>query len=394
MSKDTRVYCCQGPHELPATAEGLLSGSRFVFKDLFDVAGYVTGAGNPKWLQTHEAATATSALITTLLSQGAACAGRVQTDELAYSLNGQNRHYGTPINPAAPACIPGGSSSGSAVAVANGDCDFSLGTDTGGSVRVPASYCGLFGLRPTLGALDLSCCFELAKSFDTAGIFTRDLALMRQIWRALITDEPGETSGKVLYLDAQCKAVMSPARYQRLQHWCRDAGLVLQEGCWLTDAGWELEILSAVFRMIQGFEIIQRHGTWLRRYGGSLDAAIRARVDWAQTITPAQYQEAQAQRSDFRQQLMTHLSQGPLLWAVPTTPAGPPSLTMPDHSLAVYRTQLMGLTSIAGLSGLPQLHLPMAALPEGPCGISLLGSPHQENQLFATGEHMTQGEQV
>lgn len=118
MEIDQRIYCTQGPDYLPALKQGSLNGLSFVFKDLFDVEGYVTGAGNPKWLETHSKAESTSPLIISLLNAGAECKGRVQTDELAYSLNGINVHYGTPVNPLAPDCLPGGSSSGSAVAVA------------------------------------------------------------------------------------------------------------------------------------------------------------------------------------------------------------------------------------------------------------------------------------
>lgn len=392
MSRDARVYCQQGPQFLPATAQGVLSGTHFVFKDLFDVAGFVTGAGNPTWLTTHEKATDTSPLISALLEAGAECSGRVQTDELAYSLNGQNVHYGTPVNPAAADCIPGGSSSGSAVAVANGDCEFSIGTDTGGSVRVPASYCGLYGLRPTLGSLDLSHAFELAKSFDTAGIFTRDLGLMRQVWSILSGRDKSGVECKTLYLDGQCKAIMSEPRLVRLQQWCEQNGFTLLEGDFLADLGWSLTELSLLFRTIQGFDIIREHDVWLSEHVNSIDPAIGERVAWARTITREQYHHAREEQTGLMQKLVCHLQQNQCLWAIPTTPSGPPSLTMPADELAVYRSQLMGLTSIAGLSGLPQLHLPMNELLEGPCGVSLMGQPDQEEDLLATGDKLSQGE--
>lgn len=392
MSRDARVYCQQGPQSLPATGQGALSGTGFVFKDLFDVAGFVTGAGNPTWLATHETASHTSPLISALLNAGADCRGRVQTDELAYSLNGQNIHYGTPVNPVAPDCIPGGSSSGSAVAVANGDCEFSIGTDTGGSVRVPASYCGLYGLRPTLGSLDLSHAFELAGSFDTAGIFTRDPELMRQVWSVLSgRDNPG-TQYNTLYLDGQCKAIMSQHRFIRLQQWCENSGTTLVEGDFLGDLGWNLTELSLLFRTIQGFDIIKQHDEWLAEHVDSMDPAIGERVAWARTITREQYHHAKAEQTELTHKLVNHLQTHQYLWLIPTTPSGPPSLTMPADELAVYRSQLMGLTSIAGLSGLPQLHLPMNELSEGPCGMSLMGLPHHEEDLLATGDKLSQGE--
>ena len=136
---------------LPPTGEGPLAGLRFAVKDLIDVAGHRTGCGNPTWLATHPPATVHAVCVEQLLAAGAHCAGKTVTDEVAFSLLGQNHFYGTPLNPAAPDRVPGGSSSGSASAVACGLVDFALGTDTGGSVRVPASNCGVWGWRPTHG---------------------------------------------------------------------------------------------------------------------------------------------------------------------------------------------------------------------------------------------------
>jgi len=386
MIKDTEVYCTQGPDSIVPTSSGALSGYSFVFKDLFDVKGYQTGAGNPKWLESHPPATATSSLILTFLNHGAECVGRVQTDELAYSLNGQNIHYGTPINPVAPACIPGGSSSGSAVAVARGEADFAIGTDTGGSIRVPASYCGLFGLRPTLGKFDLSNCFELSKSFDTAGILTRDLDLLNKIYKALVPENEAIQNVNAFYLDNSFLPYFSDQRLARLQTCFEKAGVKLIQGDFLAQGQWNLTELSELFRTIQGFEIIEKHGEWLAEYGDSLDPAILARVKWSSGISRDQYVEAQKQQENFQQQLTTQLHVNEVLWVIPTTPSGPPELTMEGDVLAAYRSNLMGLTSIAGLSGFPQLHLPMNGLSEGPCGVSVMGLPNQECQLLTAGQ--------
>lgn len=391
MDKDTQVYCTQGPSSLEPLSTGSLSGLRFVFKDLFNVEGYKTGAGNPKWLETHDKATATSPVIIQLLKQGASCAGRVQTDELAYSLNGQNIHYGTPINPVAPDCIPGGSSSGSAVAVARGDVDFAIGTDTGGSVRVPASYCGLYGLRPTLGLFDLSECFELSASFDTAGIFSQSLERLEQVYQALLPNPQRAEKVQQLYLDNRFLSYFSQARLSQLEKSCQEAGIELLFGDFLESGQWKLDQLSELFRTIQGYEIIQKHSDWLSEYGDSLAPPILDRVNWSRMITSAQYADAQAKQVLFKQQLSEHLQQNSFLWVIPTTPSGPPELTMDGEELAIYRSNLMGLTSIAGLSGFPQLHLPIHDLQEGPCGFSLMGQANQEQLLFVTGK-MLQGD--
>ncbi|MGB5445814.1 MAG: amidase family protein, partial [Psychromonas sp.] len=380
------------PHSLAPLAQGELSDKSFVFKDLFDVAGYVTGAGNPKWLASHAPAQSTSPLILTLLNHGATCLGRVQSDELAYSLNGQNIHYGTPVNPAAPDCIPGGSSSGSAIAVARGDADFSIGTDTGGSVRVPASYNGLFGLRPTLGKLDLRHCFELSGSFDTAGIISRDLDLLQRVYEVLTAGALQAKAGRTFYLDNSLAGYLSKERLARFELWCKDANCELLKGDFLAQNKWQLAALSLLFRTIQGFEIIENHNDWLEQYGGSLDPAIFQRVLWARNISREQYADAQAQQADFRRQLTQHFAEIQALWLIPTTPSGPPALTMHGDELAEYRSNLMGLTSIAGLCGFPQLHLPMHGLSEGPCGISLMGLADQDAQLFTAAQQLYQGE--
>jgi len=392
ITKDSSVYCAQGPAHLSATTSGKLDQLTFVFKDLFDVQGYITGAGNPAWLSSHPQALQTSPIINTLLANGAECVGRVQTDELAYSLNGQNIHYGTPINPIAPDCLPGGSSSGSAVAVANDQADFSIGTDTGGSVRVPASYCGLFGLRPTLGKFSLDNAFQLSKSFDTAGIFSKDLGLLNTVFNVLNDQQQQGKSAPSLYLDNTLAKQLSDARLAGLENWCKQASINLLRCDILAQTEQTLEALSLLFRTIQGYEIIEEHNPWLTEYGDSLDPSIMLRVEWARSISKTQYLTAKQQQASFTEQLQQQFKQIDGLWVLPTTPSGAPSLTLMGEALAEYRSQLMGLTSIAGLAGFPQLHLPMQGLAEGPCGFSLMGIANTEADIFATAHNLLKGD--
>ncbi len=382
FSKDTSVYCTQGPLELAPAGLGALTGYSFVFKDLFDVKGFKTGAGNPAWLKSHPEAGATSPVIETLLSSGAECVGRVQTDELAYSLNGQNVHYGTPVNPLAPESIPGGSSSGSAVAVARKDADFSIGTDTGGSIRVPSSYCGLFGIRPTWGRLALEHCFELAKSFDTAGIMARSLPVLENVFQQLAPDAVSSDAGSEIKLDKAFLTYLGTERKQRLDQAFNQAGLSYTMTNVFERSKWELSRLSELFRTIQGYEIIQKHGSWLTEFGHTLDAAIAARVDWARTITEQQYEQALVEQQVFKHFIQSEWLADQSVVILPTTPGAPPRLDIEPEPLAQYRSELMGLTAIAGLCGLPQLHIPMANLADGPAGISLLGNAGSEQQLF------------
>jgi amidase len=205
---------------LPPTGEGPLAGLRFAVKDLIDVAGHRTGCGNPTWLETHPPATVSSVCVEQLLAAGANCEGKTVTDELAFSLMGENHFYGTPLNPAAPERVPGGSSSGSASAVACGLVDFAIGTDTGGSVRVPASNCGIWGWRPTHGGVSVAGVMPLAPTFDTVGILARNAEILQRAAGVLLGGrQTADTDPATIHLvfeafdlaDADVRAALQPA---------------------------------------------------------------------------------------------------------------------------------------------------------------------------------------
>ena len=189
--------------DIAGADEGPLSGLRFAAKDIFDVAGSVTGCGNPDWARSHGPADAHSAAVQALLDAGAHLVGKTITDEFAYSLNGINHHYGAPTNSNAPGRITGGSSSGSASAVAGGAVETALGSDTGGSVRIPASYCGLYGIRPTHGRISLEGVMPLAPSLDTVGWFARDAELLRRVGEVLFSDSLASAPAVVRLLIAE-----------------------------------------------------------------------------------------------------------------------------------------------------------------------------------------------
>lgn len=176
---------CLVPHNITepirGSGSGPLAGKTLIIKDLYDVAGRKTGNGNPDFYAATEPATQTAGTVQKLLDAGADLVGIAICDEFFYSLTGANAHYGTPQNRRAPGRLPGGSSSGSAAAMAAELCDIALGSDTGGSVRIPASFCGLYGLRPTHGRVDLTGGRAMAPSYDTAGWFTNDAGLFRTV---------------------------------------------------------------------------------------------------------------------------------------------------------------------------------------------------------------------
>ena len=197
--EDTVGAFVPGPRaERAPLGTGRLSGLSFAVKDLFDLAGAMTTFGNPDWASTHTPAIATAPVVLALLQAGAYLAGKTKTQELAYGLTGENVWHGTPTNPAAPDRFPGGSSCGSAAAVAGSLVDFALGSDTGGSVRIPASYCGLFGIRPTQGAISLAGACALAPSFDTCGWFARSAALLSGVGEVLLAGPRRGAEGPLL----------------------------------------------------------------------------------------------------------------------------------------------------------------------------------------------------
>src|SRR5206468_1051711 len=173
------------PHDLASpltgSGKGPLAGLTAAVKDMYAIAGERTGGGNPDWLARQQPAASHAASITKILDAGATIIGKTICDEFFFSVAGVNAHYGTPPNPRAPGRIPGGSSSGSAAATAAGTCDFALGSDTGGSVRIPASLCGLYGIRTTHGRIDTKGVMDMAPSFDTVGWLAATAGVFRKV---------------------------------------------------------------------------------------------------------------------------------------------------------------------------------------------------------------------
>src|SRR5215471_16168140 len=171
-----------GPQiRIEGRSNGPLAGLTFAAKDLFDVAGQPTGGGNHDWARWHPVPVKHAWAVQRLLDSGATLIGKTITDEVSLGILGENAFDGTPLNPRAPHRVPGGSSSGSASAVASGICDTALGTDTGGSVRVPASFCGLYGIRPTHGRLPVTGMMPQAPSSDTTGWLARDVGTFAKV---------------------------------------------------------------------------------------------------------------------------------------------------------------------------------------------------------------------
>ncbi len=357
---------------VPHAANGPLAGYTFAVKDLFDVAGYPTGGGNPHVLAMSGIKQQTAPTVQRLLDAGARMIGKTHTNEMAFSMSGKNAHYGTPRNGAAPDRIPGGSSSGSASAVSNGLCDFALGTDTGGSVRTPASYCGLFGLRPSHGRISLANTQALCASMDTAGFFTRDAQLFGRVAECLLDEDPEPLpinpqllTHDALYcrLPAASRDALTPA-LERIERIAGPMHELAGELPSLEQAYW-------AFRYIQGREAWEAQGELIERHGLALGPDVAARFAWSKAVTDAQYAEACAFRETFAARWDALL--GDRVLVMPTVPDIAPLLSAKDEDIETTRQLSHHLLAIAVLCRMPQLSMPLANKDGAPLGLALLG---------------------
>jgi amidase len=376
---------------LPATGEGSLNGLRFAVKDLVDVAGHRTGCGNPTWRETHPAAAVSAVCVEQLLEAGARCEGKTVTDELAFSLLGENHFYGTPLNPAAPNRVPGGSSSGSASAVACGLVDFALGTDTGGSVRVPASNCGIWGWRPTHGRISVASVMPLAPSFDTVGVLARSSDVLQRAGEALLasTFDSSVGTGTVHLVieawalaDAEVREALRPATecvksafHGRLQE------TSLAELCGASQAA-DLSGWLDAYRVIMGAEIGSSLGGWIATAKPALGPATAAGFAFVDTVDRTRLNEAIGRRERFFEGLRENMRPGDLL-CLPTAPMIAPlkGSKSYDRSSDYYRRTL-SLTSIAGVGRLPQVSMPLGSVDGVPIGLSILGAQGADLHLL------------
>ena len=375
------AFCRHTHVAVKGSGSGPLAGLTFGAKDIYDIAGHKTGFGSPDWLATQEPAAKTAPVVAALLAAGADMVGKTQTDELTYSLNGENTHYGTPVNVNAPGRIPGGSSSGSAAATAGKLVDFALGSDTGGSVRAPASFCGIYGIRPTHGRVSLEGACALAKSFDTAGWFARDAVLLERIGQVLLGNESPVQAGAGL-LAEDAFALLGTAAAAALLPAVEKIKTVLGPLQPATVSAEGLPQWFQAFRTLQGAEIHQQLGAWVSRVQPKLGPGVRERMQWTATITAADVAGAQAVRDAARRR-MDELLQHNAVLVLPTVPEIAPLLNTPPAQLDDFRARAMSLLCIAGHAGLPQVTLPLATLQGCPLGISLVAARGNDALLLS-----------
>ncbi|MET0933549.1 MAG: AtzH-like domain-containing protein [Mycetocola sp.] len=372
---DTAVWRVVGAPLLPATASGPLSGDTVAVKDLFAVAGYAIGGGVRAYLPTADTQTQHSAAVAGLLEAGASITGIAQTDQFAYSVAGQNRDYGTPGNTTAPDRIPGGSTSGPAVAVARGEVSIGLGTDTAGSIRVPASYQGLWGIRTSLGLVSTRGLLPLAPSFDTVGWITRDGETLARVSASQLPASIHDAAGTRL--------VVIPALLQLASPAMRDAAERATEllGVDTLAASIDVESWFSAFRTVQAFEAWSEHGDWITAHPDALGPEIGARFAAASSVSQQDFAGARVVVQQARTTLNTLLAGRTLV--LPTTADLPPLLNADAATIDDDRARTLRLTSLASLAGLPAVTAPVLNVDGLPSGLSFVGQVRTDKSLIA-----------
>jgi amidase len=369
-------------HEGPPVAHaaaGPLAGLGFAVKDLIDVAGFVTRGGNPDWAAGRAPALAHAESVARCLDAGARFVAKTHTDELSRGILGETSQDGAPRNPAAPGRLPGGSSSGSAVAVAAGLADFALGTDTGGSVRAPASFCGVFGIRPTQGRVGFRGALHQAPEFDTLGWLARAGGTLARVGAVLLQGAPAPEPERIVWAEdiaALCdEAVRAPlrafaeARFGRLESGLFGGGLALGR-------------FAAAQAPLQSAAAWASFAAWIEAANPRFTFEVAASFCAGRDMPPERLAAAAKERAALRAAMPALFEQGRRVLAFPAMPFGPPPLGLTRAEAWAIRGRILAITAIAGLLGAPVVVIPGAHVGGLPVGLALMGAPGTDEALL------------
>lgn len=404
-----RLKLLPPPQPPPPKAPHPLTGLSFAISDVFDVNGFVTGFGNPDWSRTHEPASQTSTVVTTLVEGGATCTGRTVVDDMAFGISGEQIHFDTPTNPAAPARMPGGSSSGAAVAVTANFVDFSLGTDAVGGVRVPAAYCGVLGFRPSHGTVSHTGIIPVSASLDTVGWFARDPSILRHVGHVLlqvpfaalrnprnvvIADDcfqllksPGDRVSQ-----AVTKAVEKLFGRQILRHENLEAYLNSKVPSLKLFADKKFNgerkssstnLLAYAMHMLRRHEFKQNHLEWIDDAKPNLDPVISSQMQGALEITDTIIDSCHAIRNEMRSALNDLLKDDGIL-VIPTVAEPPPKTGAKEIQSEDYQIRSCSFSSIASMSGGCQVCVPVGFHDKCPISVSFVARQGGDRFLLDT----------
>lgn len=369
-------------YTLEPTGTGPLNGLSFCVKDVFDLEGRVAGAGCPPYATGRPPARQCSSSVAQLLKAGATLRGVSVTEEMMFGVLGQMAGGAPPPNPRAPDRLPGGSSSGSASAVAAGTSDFALGTDTGGSVRVPASFCGVFGVRPGLGRTAMDGVVPLAPRFDTVGWFARTPEIMAAVGEALLDPRESETlEPRFAWLPPELLASLPGTLVAQVQAATSTLADCLGVSIRNDPIGTGPEVWGSTYKVLQSLETWRVHGSWFRQRSVSVGTVARARFEAAARVSERDGAAAESVRVQIAQMMLPRLENSALLVG-PTTPAPAPLRQASTAALERQRKAILNRTALTGLLGLTEISMPALGVPDAPVGLSLISPGGNELGLL------------
>tara|TARA_B110000090_G_scaffold118526_2_gene131943 strand:+ start:1768 stop:2904 length:1137 start_codon:yes stop_codon:yes gene_type:complete len=358
---------------------GNLKNLKFVLKDMCDVKNIKTSCGNPDFYKACEPAKKHAEFLSNILSEGAILEGITICDEFFYSVIGENSHYGTPKNLNAPNCVPGGSSSGSAAALTTDLFDFSIGSDTGGSVRVPASFCGLLGIRPTHGRINANGVYPMAPSFDTIGWFSNNIKTFQKIGEVLLDKNENEniTFNQFVIAEDLLELVDTDIKNQ-FNSYYKELHPNIKH---IRLSKFSKSEIADNFRILQAGEIKEHVIPWIEKNKPKISLEINSRIEMASKISPLEIDAAKTFRQEIISEINNSLPEGDIA-IFPTTPFSAPKCGQSDQDLGSDRKKIMEMTSIAGMTSRPQISIPKFKGKTGPVGISILGWQYSDEILL------------
>ncbi len=365
-----------------AAKDGPLADTTFAVKDMFDVAGITTGGGNPDWLATHEPAQDTAPAVQMCLAAGAHLTGITIADELAFGSFGENFYYGTPINPAATDRVPGGSSSGSASATAGGSVDFALGTDTACSIRIPASFCGIYGLRPTHGRISVDGVIPLSRSFDTVGWLARDAKVLNRVGDVMLGADAEDVKPirRILLLEEAFDLADAEAR-PALEEAIRKVSQALAPIERASLSKERYDDWLAAFNVLRPPEIWAAHGAWIEQVNPHFGPQVAQRFAAAKRAANADTRQAWVFRADIHDKAAQLLGDD-AVFMLPTVPTIAPKRGIDDNTALSLRENMFRICCISPMLGQPEISMPLATVNDCPMGLSLIAPKNADRMLL------------
>jgi len=376
---------------IPPFREGSLSGLTFTVKDNIDIAAHKTSFGNPSWREKHPAAIHNALCVDQLLAAGATCVGKVVADEFTYSLDGESQFFGTPLNAKAPDRIPGGSSSGSASSVACGLADFAIGTDSGGSIRVPASLCGVWGMRPSLHRISEAGVLPFMPSVSTVGAVAADLGILNRAIRVLLRsgDEQVPVLQRIVVLEDAFKLadkrVCAAAEFA-VERLAERARIKLERVRFSDIVGRDMDLTACnetALRNLQTAEFENTVGDWIESYKPELGFVFSMAYENVKSFKRTKVMESLDLCERLFQSIRRFLQPGTIL-CFPTTPTVAPlkgSLNTMEAVLNFYG-RTMSVTSFSGVGRIPEISAPVLSVGGCPAGLSMAAAHYQDEFLL------------